>query len=112
MRRWLVTLACSALIVGCAAAGGPFTFTLLTSPPNYLAKVPLGASPEEVMRDLGPPKTRTEVGGKDVWSYEYGEGYGLRHLSFEFVDGKLYDVRYNDQGPYNGSTARSARTLE
>lgn len=80
--------------------------TIFTNPIKYLKKIPLNSfSMEEVISVLGMPDKSNELMGKTYLSYELGEGYGKREFVYEITNGKLTDVRYHDQGPYNGSKA-------
>ena len=80
--------------------------TIFTNPIKYLKKVPLNKlSADEVIGILGMPDKSNELFGKTYLSYELGEGYGKREFVYEISEGKLTDVRYHDQGPYNGKKA-------
>ncbi len=109
-RRLTPILAISVILfaAGCVSGGG---VSLLTNPKTYLAEYPIGEPQQGVFDRMGAPDNQTSVDGREVWSYTMGEGYGLRRWSFVFEDGKVYDVRYNDQGPYNGLTARGLQGL-
>ncbi len=85
---------------------------MATNPVAYLSKYPLGESQEAVYARMGAPDSQATVGGRETWSYTMGEGYGLRRWSFVFEDGRVYNVQYNDQGPYNGITARGLQGLD
>lgn len=80
-------------------------FSIYTNPKTYLREFPLGVNRTIIYEQLGVPKSTLEFEGKTVWVYEYGKGYGLRKLSFEILENKIIEVRYNDQGPWNNSTA-------
>lgn len=99
----LTILIFAALVTGCVAKGG---ISIWTIPTTYLAEYPLGEPQQAVFDKLGTPDEQATVAGRETWTYKYGEGYGARRYSFVFEDGKVYDVVYNDQGPYNGITAR------
>lgn len=80
--------------------------SIWTNPKTYLKKFPLNETTQtQIYEALGAPESTLKMGGLDVWIYKYGEGYGLRKYSFEIKDGIVVEVRYNDQGPYNGKTA-------
>jgi len=84
--------------------------TLFTSPPDYLAQFPLDQVSETDMLDhVGPPARVVDLAGRKMLVYELGRGYGLRTFTYSIQDGKVVDVLYNDQGPYNGSSARKSQ---
>jgi hypothetical protein len=99
----------AAMLLACflsaAALAAGLKITIFTNPKSYLAKFPLGVAQSELYEQLGAPESTLQLGERTVWVYRYGEGYGLRKFSFELVGGKVVEVRYNDQGPWNGLTA-------
>lgn len=100
------------LLSGCASqqAGGLGKPTIYTSPPKYLETVGLNEfTKDEVLAEVGVPDKKQTLRGQDHWSYELGESAGERTYTYIFEDDELVNVRYNDQGPYNGTTAREAQ---
>lgn len=108
----LVVLAFAIVFVGCASQpkGGLGKPTVMTSPPEYLESVGLGThTKQDVLSTVGTPDKETELEGLDHWSYKLGEGYGERTFTYIFDGKTLVNVRYNDQGPHNGLTAREVQ---
>lgn len=99
------SLVLALLLAGCAASG--YGLSVATSPETYLETFPIGMSKEQLANEVGIPDSTATVDGREVWSYTIGTGYGKRMYSFELDEGAVYDVRYNDQGPLNGSSARA-----
>ena len=109
--RALVVLLATAILSACAVGGGGLKPTIMTSPTNYLDTFPVGKVTEaEIVAQVGPPDRTTEIGGKKALVYELGEGYGKRTYSYIIDKGMVVDVLYNDQGPYNSSTATARQT--
>ena len=99
-------------LTGCAAqsAGGLGKPNIFSSPVTYMQTVGLDIyTREEVLSVLGNPHNVTIVGDKEYWAYMMGESYGERTYTYIFKDKYLINVRYNDNGPYNGISARQAR---
>ena len=99
----------SLFVVSCASTSpdGYSKPTIFTSPISYLNDFPLNSvKKENLIIHLGLPDKSDEFEGKIYYSYEVGEDYGKREYIFEVTDDVITDVRYNDQGPYNGSSAK------
>ena len=97
------------LLSGCASVGpnGGGKPTIMTNPPSYLQSFPLNSmTQDQLIQDLGVPDKSIEIGDQLYLSYELGEGWGEREYIYVLEDDVVIDVRYNDQGPYNGSSAR------
>ncbi|HUK57467.1 MAG TPA: hypothetical protein VLY20_12510 [Nitrospiria bacterium] len=93
-------------LVSCAGAGG-LKPSIYTAPPSYLESFPLGSVTEtEMTLKSGPPDKIIEIEGKRAVVYQLGEGHGLRTFTYIIEGGVITDVLYNDNGPYNGSTAK------
>jgi hypothetical protein len=86
--------------------------TIWSTPNGYLGNVPLGITQEKAFDALGAPDAQQNLMGKEMWTYEVGEGYGLKKFTFIFKDGKLEDVKYTDQGPYSGLTASEVQSKD
>jgi hypothetical protein len=98
------------LITATAVHGYDFKISLFTSPPNFLREFPIGeATQADVLASLGVPDESADLSGQTMWSYEYGTGYGRRKFTFVIVDEVVVDVVYNDQGRYNGMSAKQAQ---
>jgi len=83
--------------------------TIFTIPTSYLARFPLGVVTKDKLIDsLGVPDKTTQFEDKTYLAYEVGNknSYGAREFVYVFLDNVVVDVRYNDQGPYNGSSAK------
>jgi hypothetical protein len=109
----MIVVVMSLLIAGCAATNkdGYSKPTIMTNPLSYLDSFPLGkVSKESVIGNLGIPDKTSEFEGKTYYSYELGEGYGKRQYVYELTNSIVTDVRYNDQGPYNGSSAKQRQS--
>jgi len=105
----LLTLMVFLSITGCASVSkdGISKPTIYTSPTSYLKSFPLGSITEEsLINHLGLPDKSTQLNGKNYYSYEIGTGYGEKQYIYEVNDGIVTNVRYNDQGMYNGSSAK------
>ena len=99
----------AALIAGCASIGpnGSGKPTVMTNPPSYLQSFPLNSvTQDQLIQDLGLPDKSIEIGDQLYLSYELGEGWGAREYIYVLENNVVTDVRYNDQGPYNGSSAK------
>ena len=106
--RSLMVLLIGLALSGCAAqqSGGLGKPTIFSSPVSYVETVGLNIyTRQDVMRVLGNPHNVANIGGKEYWSYHLGEGYGDRTYTYIFKGPYFVDVRYNDNGPYNGITA-------
>ena len=101
MRLAAIGFAC---VLSAAALAADLKITIYTNPKSYLARFPLGVTQSEVYEQLGAPENTLQLGERTIWVYEYGQGY-RRKFSFELIDGKVVEVRYNDQGSMNGLTA-------
>lgn len=105
----ILTLVVLLSITGCASVSkeGISKPTIYTSPTSYLENFPLGSITEEnLINHLGLPDKSTQLNGKSYYSYEVGSGYGERQYIYEVSGGIVTNVRYNDQGMYNGSSAK------
>jgi len=108
MSRLLVIV--TLILSGCAGAGG-LKPSIATSPPGYLESFPLGSVTEtEMISKSGPPDRTIDIGGKKAFVYQMGEGLGVRTYTYIFERDVIADVLYNDNGPYNGSTAKKAQS--
>lgn len=108
MSRFTVIVALI-ILSACAGAGG-LKPSIATSPPGYLQSFPLGSVTEtEMISKSGPPDRTIDFGGKKAFVYQLGEGLGVRTFTYIFEHGVIADVLYNDNGPYNGSTAKKAQ---
>ena len=84
--------------------------TLWTIPTSYLDSFPLGkVTKENLINNLGVPDKTSVLEGKTYYSYELG-GQGKKEYVYELTDGVVTDVRYHDQGPYNGSSAKQRQS--
>jgi hypothetical protein len=82
--------------------------TIFTNPVKYLSNYSLGnVSKSDLISGMGIPDKTVEFEGQSFYSYEFGEGYGRREFIYVVQGGVVVDVRYNDQGPYNGSSAKA-----
>lgn len=109
MKKTIVSLLLTLLVYGCGTpmVSGFSKPTIFTIPPSYLDSFPLGSvTKDELISNLGVPDKSSELDGKTYLAYELGEGYGKRQYVFEISNGIVTDVRYHDQGPYNGSSAK------
>jgi len=105
----LIAIAMSLFLLGCGTPirGGFSKPTIFTIPPSYLDSFPLSQVTEEsLINNLGLPDKTSNFKGKTYYSYELGRGQGKRQYVYEITDGIVTDVRYHDQGPYNGSSAK------
>ena len=85
--------------------------TIMSDPLSYLDSFPLGkVTKENLINNLGIPDKTSDLEGKIYYSYELGEGWGKRQYVYELTDGVVTDVRYHDQGPYNGSSAKQRQS--
>jgi outer membrane protein assembly factor BamE (lipoprotein component of BamABCDE complex) len=101
-----------ALLLGCATqqSGGLGKPSVFSSPVIYMETVGLDIyTREDVLRVLGNPHNVAILGGREYWAYVMGEGYGERTYTYIFRGKRFVDVRYNDNGPYNGITARKSQ---
>ena len=106
MRR--LVIAATLLFSACAAGG--LKPSIMTSPPGYLQSFPLGSVTEtEMISKAGPPDRTIDIDGKKAFVYQFGELLGVRTFTYMFERGVIADVLYNDNGPYNGSTAKKAQ---
>lgn len=81
--------------------------SIWTMPPDYLKAFPLDTISEtEMISKAGPPTSIITIGGKQVFVYKVGQNFGERTFTYFFENGVITDVLYNDNGPYNGMTAR------
>lgn len=109
----LITIMLAILISGCATPtkDGYSKPTIMTNPLSYLGSFPLGnVSKDSLISNLGIPDKTSELDGKTYYSYELGNGYGKRQYVYELTNGVVTDVRYHDQGPYNGSSAKQQQS--
>lgn len=108
-----IVVTMSLLIVGCATPviDGYSKPTVATNVVSYLDDFPLGkVTKDSLINNLGIPDKISEFEGKTYYSYDLGHGYGKRQYVYELTDGLVTDVRYHDQGPYNGSSARKRQS--
>ena len=99
-------------LMGCASQsqGGLGKPSIFSSPVSYMETIGLGVyTREDVMRVLGNPHNVTDMGDKEYWGYFMGQDYGERTYTYIFQGDLLVNVRYNDNGPYNGLTARKSQ---
>lgn len=112
----IIALAIVFAIVGCTTPinkDGYSKPTVLTQAPSYLKEFPLGTvSKKSLIENIGIPTRTNELEGKVYYSYELGEGYGLRQFVYEITNGMVTDVRYHDQGPYNGMSAKKQKGIK
>ena len=108
MKQFIYTFLLLVSLFGCTANGG---VSVATDPRSFLSSYPIGEDQAAVLSRMGGPDSQTQAQDFDVWTYKIGEGYGLRRWNFFFRDGLVFDVQYNDQGPYNGLTARKLQGL-
>ena len=97
------------VLAGCAATGpnGTPVPSVVTNPASYLEDFPLNSvTKDDLIEDVGMPDKSMESGGQTYLSYEIGEGWGEREYIYVIEDGVVTNIRYNDQGPYNGSSAK------
>ena len=109
----LIAITMYFLVSGCATPtkDGYSKPTIMTNPLSYLDRFPLGkVTKESLINNLGIPDKTSDLEGKTYYSYELGEGYGKRQYVYELTDGIVTDVRYHDQGPYNGSSAKQRQS--
>lgn len=109
----LTCLMASIILTGCASVGphGSDKPTIMTNPPSYLESFPLNSVTQgQLVQDLGVPDKSINVGNQTLLSYEVGEGWGEREYIYVIEDDVVTDVRYNAQGPYNGSSASEMQT--
>ncbi|WP_155903242.1 hypothetical protein [Marinobacter gelidimuriae] len=107
--RFLGLIIVVIILSGCASVGpnGSGKPTIMTNPPSYLQSFPLNSiTQDQLIQDLGVPDKSIEIGDQLYLSYQLGEGWGEREYIYALEDNLVTDVRYNDQGPYNGSSAR------
>ena len=93
---------------GCAAQnfGGLGKPTVFSSPVDYMNTVGLDIYyKKDVLNVLGNPAGVISIDGLDYWSYYLRQGYGERTYTYIFRGTRLVNVRYNDNGPYDGITA-------
>jgi hypothetical protein len=111
--RTLILIVGAAIVSACASPAGGLKPSVVTVPTGYLENFPLGLVTEnEMISESGPPDRTADIGGKKAYVYELGEGYGKRTYTYIVDNGVIADVLYNDQGPYNGITARSRQQLK
>lgn len=95
------------LLISCAAPAGGLRPTPGTLVGSYLKNFPLDTVTEaEMIAKVGPPENTLEIEGNKAFIYRLGNGFGKRSYTYIFNNGVVADVRYNDNGPYNGITAR------
>ena len=97
------------VLVGCASQskGGLGKPSIFSSPVTYMETVGLGMyTRDDVMNVMGNPHTVSNLHGNEYWGYFLGQDYGERTYTYIFDGDLLVDVRYNDNGPYNGMTAK------
>ncbi len=100
------------LTVACAPAGG-IRPTMFSMPPTYLSSFPLNQLTEtEMMVKAGPPDDVITYGGKRALVYRFGEMAGKRSFTFLLDEDLIVDVVYNDNGPYNGTTAQQYQSTK
>lgn len=104
MPKPLLAMLGTLVLAACATAGSGVS--VATNPKIYLADYELDKPQSEVLKDMGAPDNEITMDGRKAWVYRLGEGYGKRRYTFVFEDSKVHNVLYNDQGPYNGLTAR------
>jgi hypothetical protein len=81
--------------------------TISTKPPSYLGNFPLNSvSKDQLIGNFGEPDKTVAMGDTIYLAYELGEGGEKRQYVYEISDGIVTDVKYHDQGPLNGSSAR------
>lgn len=108
MRKLLLLLCFVVAIYGCTPTTGGFSKpTIFTSPLSYLDSFPLGTvTKDELISNLGIPDKTNEFEGQTYYTYELGEGHGKRQFVYIISGDVVTDVKYHDQGPYNGSSAK------
>lgn len=107
--RFLGLIIAGVLLSGCASVGpnGSGKPTIMTNPPSYLKSFQLNSvTQDKLIQDLGVPDKSIEIGDQVYLSYQLGEGWGEREYIYVLEENLVVDVRYNAQGPYNGSSAR------
>ena len=106
--KYTVQLILALLLTACAAPAGGLKATIFTSPPTYLKEFPLDTISEaDMLARVGPPDKVVDAAGKKRLVYQMGNHYGQRTFSYELTGGMVTDVIYNDNGPYNGLSARN-----
>lgn len=83
--------------------------TVFSIPTSYLAHFPLGVvTKNELIDNLGIPDKTTQFEDRVCLAYEVGDknSAGAREYMFTLMNNIVVDVRYNDQGPYNGIHAQ------
>jgi hypothetical protein len=86
--------------------------TIFSIPTSYLARFPLGVVTKDKLIDsLGIPDKTTQFEGKTYLAYEVGNknSWGAREFVYVLADNIVIDVRYNDQGAYNGLSAKETQ---
>ncbi len=102
MSRFIIII--TIFLYGCVGGLKP---SILTMPPSYLSSFPLNTiTEEEMMFKSGPPDKNIKIGDKKAMVYQMGEHLGKRTYTYILDNDLIIDVLYNDDGPYNGSTAR------
>ncbi|RJQ20033.1 MAG: hypothetical protein C4560_05535 [Nitrospiraceae bacterium] len=99
------------LLISCAV-GHPGIMerpTLFTIPTNYIYNFPLEKTitKQELIDLMGVPDKSLDMDGMTYLTYEMGEGHGARQWIYIIKDNIIWDVRYHDQGPFNGISART-----
>lgn len=106
LNKIILIIFASVMFVACAPAGG-IRPTMFSIPPSYLSNFPLDTvSPDEMILKSGPPDNVIKINGNDALVYRFGELDGVRSYTFISSNGFVSDVIYNDNGSYNGSTAK------
>lgn len=104
---FIVILAASLSACATPSNSGVSKPTLFTGPLSYLSSFPLNrVSKNELVTNLGVPNNVQKLDDKEYLSYELGAGYGLKQYVYEITGDIITDVRYHDQGPYNGQSAK------
>ena len=89
--------------------------SLFTYPPNYLRTFPLDQFSEtDLLIKIGPPLRNIEIGGGRAFVYKIAKSVTQveRTFTYIFKDGFVHDIIYNDDGPYNGMSARKLQGKE
>ena len=96
---------------GTPVKDGYYKPTIFSNPLSLLDSFPLGkVTKENLINNLGVPDKTSVLEGKTYYSYGFGEGGGKRQYVYELTDDIVTDVRYHDQGPYNGSSAKQRQS--
>ena len=96
------------LLAGCVVAGG-IRPNITTDPIYYLKNFKLGISEDELIRLGGLPDGETTLSGTRAVYYRMGNYVGVKTYTYLIENGRVSDVIYNDNGPYNGTSARKAQ---